>query len=130
MIVNPLKVACPSCGANFHIPTHLVRGKVVNFRCKKCRGTIPVDGRALTAATPAPFPNPNAAASGFPSEGTPEARGPLLSIIDGIAPNEGLPSTTGLHADTPAAFTHSSTPPPRTPPDTFAMASRTPALGV
>jgi predicted Zn finger-like uncharacterized protein len=112
---QPLKVTCPSCDAKFHIPLHLVRGKVVSFRCKKCRGTIPVDGRALSSATPQPLPAPSMLAPE-----TPDARSQFysepppmrLSMSDGIVQPDGFPTTAGLQVDTPASFTHSSPPPP------------------
>jgi hypothetical protein len=106
---------------------HLVRGKVVSFRCKKCKGTIPVDGRALSSATPMPLPAPSIP----PPEGDPRGHFPSepsarLSLSDGIVVHEGIPSTTGLNVDTPAAFTHPS-PPMQRP--FVPGASRTPAYG-
>src|SRR5258706_667882 len=96
---QPLKVTCPSCSSNFHIPVHLVRGKVVSFRCKKCKGTIPVDGRAISSLTPQPMPAPSVPP---PSE-FPDPRATLpsepsmrLSLSDGLVVHEGLPSTAGV----------------------------------
>ncbi|HKQ71784.1 MAG TPA: hypothetical protein VJT73_20715, partial [Polyangiaceae bacterium] len=55
------------------MPGYLVRGKVVNFRCKRCRGIIEVDGRALKPiSTPPPAPD---------SMGDSSMR---LSISDGV----------------------------------------------
>ncbi len=129
-MAQPLKVTCPSCTSKFHIPLHLVRGKVVSFRCKKCRGTIPVDGRAITSSTPQPLPAPfvmqpdpmEAAESSYDE---PSMR---LSISDGIVVHEGLPQVAGLQADTPATFAHSTPPPVQRPRATFG-ASRTPPAG-
>src|SRR5262249_33469589 len=125
-MAQPLKVSCPSCSAKFHIPVHLVRGKVVSFRCKKCKGTIPVDGRAISTATPQPLPAPQVMPpeGWVPRQSSPppqpesfEARAPhyseppmRLSISDGLVVHEGMPSTAGLQVDTPAAFTHSNSP--------------------
>jgi hypothetical protein len=52
-----------------------------------------------------------------------------LSLSDGLVVHGGMPSTTGLHADTPSAFSHSQVPPsPRAvvPPG----ANRTPPWGI
>jgi len=126
---QPLKVTCPSCMAKFHIPLHLVRGKLVSFRCKKCKGAIPVDGRALTSATPQPLPAPSVV-----PPNTTDPRAPFyseppmrLSLSDGIVVHERLPSTAGLQADTPAAFAHSNPPLPR---PVVPGASRTPSYGM
>jgi predicted Zn finger-like uncharacterized protein len=126
-MAQPLKVTCPSCTSKFHIPLHLVRGKVVSFRCKKCKGTIPVDGRAITSLTPIalqaptiPPPETVSPRDAFYSE--PPGR---LSLSDGIVVQDGLPNTTGLHADTPSAFTHAN-PSRNTPP----LLARTPPTGV
>src|SRR5262245_53604949 len=112
-MAQPLKVTCPSCSAKFHIPLHLVRGKVVSFRCKKCKGTIPVDGRAISSATPMPLAAPQVA----PPEPFEPARDPhyseppgRLSLSDGLVVHGGMPSTTGLQVDTPSAFAHSNSP--------------------
>jgi predicted Zn finger-like uncharacterized protein len=147
-MAQPLKVTCPSCSSKFHIPLHLVRGKVVSFRCKKCKGTIPVDGRAISTATPQPLPAPHVTPpegwmgqrpSSPPPEGA-EPRTPMyseppsmrLSISDGLVvhgngSNAGMPSTTGLQVDTPAAFTHSNSPSQR---PAVPGASRTPPWGL
>jgi len=53
MSTPPLTVHCPSCGTKFSVADHIIRGKFVKFRCKKCQGTIECDGRALSAAPPA-----------------------------------------------------------------------------
>jgi predicted Zn finger-like uncharacterized protein len=137
-MAQPLKVSCPSCSSKFHIPLHLVRGKVVSFRCKKCKGTIPVDGRAISTATPQPLPAPQVMPpEGWvpqPSSPPPEEFAPhysepsaRLSISDGLVVHEGMPSTTGLQVDTPAAFTHSHSPSQR---PAVPGASRTPPWGL
>src|SRR5262245_65050635 len=100
-MAQPLKVTCPSCTAKFHVPPHHVRGKVVTFRCKKCKGTIPVDGRALGTATPPSVPAPP-----LPPEAQQDMRasmyGDRLSISDGVLMPDGLSSAAALMADTPA----------------------------
>jgi len=50
MSTAPLKVVCTSCSAKFHVADQLVRGKVVKFRCRKCRSPIEVDGTRLPEA--------------------------------------------------------------------------------
>lgn len=126
-MAQPLKVTCPSCSSKFHIPLHLVRGKVVSFRCKNCRGTIPVDGRAITSVTPQPMQAPNVPVpDGLDPRaslhGDPSMR---LSISDGIVVNEGLPSVSGLQVDTPATFSQANPAPAQRP----LGASRTPPAG-
>src|SRR5260221_662307 len=133
-MAQPLKVTCPSCSSKFHIPLHLVRGKIVSFRCKNCRGTIPVDGRAISSATPQPMQaptvlppdaaDPNSSFYGD-SSGDSSMR---LSLSDGIVVHEGSPSVSGLQVDTPAAFAHSNPQPPSRPRAAFG-ASRTPPVG-
>jgi hypothetical protein len=125
---QPLKVTCPSCSSKFHIPVHLVRGKVVSFRCKKCRGTIPVDGRAISSLTPQPMPAPSVPAPDFGDARSPVPSEPSmrLSLSDGLVVHEGMPSTAGLQVDTPAAFAHASAPQKPVVPG----ASRTPPWGL
>ncbi len=45
-----MRVTCPACNTPFAVRDDLVRGRIVSFRCKRCRGTIDVDGTALGAA--------------------------------------------------------------------------------
>jgi hypothetical protein len=47
MATAPLTVACGTCHTKFHVAGALVRGKVVKFRCKRCRGPIEVDGMGV-----------------------------------------------------------------------------------
>ena len=125
-MAQPLKVTCPSCSSKFHIPLHLVRGKVVSFRCKKCRGTIPVDGRALSSATPIALQAPNVTPPEMHEPRSPFYSEPpgRLSLSDGIVVQDGLPTTSGLQADTPSAFAHSNA--RNAPP----LLARTPPMGV
>lgn len=39
-----INTKCPECSARFYVSEELVVGKVVRFRCRKCGGTITVDG--------------------------------------------------------------------------------------
>ena len=39
-----INTKCPECTARFYVSEELVTGKVVRFRCRKCGGTITVDG--------------------------------------------------------------------------------------
>ena len=50
MSTAPLKVVCNSCSTKFHVADHLIRGKVVKFRCRKCQAPIDVDGTDLPEA--------------------------------------------------------------------------------
>ena len=56
-----MKVLCAACGAAFAVGDHLVRGKVVQFKCRKCRAAIRVDGTALSLSPPPPVPAPERA---------------------------------------------------------------------
>ncbi len=47
-----MKISCQSCGANYAIADHKVRGRLVKVRCKSCSSTILVDGRTLEDAAP------------------------------------------------------------------------------
>jgi len=46
-----MNVDCSFCEAKYNVSEDLVRGRVARFRCKKCGGIIPVDGRALAASS-------------------------------------------------------------------------------
>ena len=48
-----MKISCESCGANYAIADHKVRGRLVKVRCKSCSATILVDGRTLDEPKPA-----------------------------------------------------------------------------
>jgi len=87
MTEQQIKVSCPGCGTKFHVPEYLVRGKQINFRCRRCRGTIPVDGRtAVRDASPTGL--------------EPSAR---LSISDGLPTADMFPKATPT-LETPAGF--------------------------
>jgi predicted Zn finger-like uncharacterized protein len=43
-----INTKCPECTARFYVSEELVTGKVVRFRCRKCGGTITVDGTKST----------------------------------------------------------------------------------
>jgi predicted Zn finger-like uncharacterized protein len=75
----PLTVVCPSCSTKFSVADHIIRGKYVKFRCKKCQGTIECDGRALSAQPPPVRPARQSNAPPRTSE--PPMR---LSISDGL----------------------------------------------
>jgi hypothetical protein len=61
MATAPLTVACGTCHTKFHVAAGLVRGKLIKFRCKRCKGAIEVDGTALPAEEAAPASVPFAA---------------------------------------------------------------------
>jgi|GEM_PF-683882 len=44
-----INTKCPQCSAKFFVAENLVAGKVVRFRCRKCGGTITVDGTKAQA---------------------------------------------------------------------------------
>jgi predicted Zn finger-like uncharacterized protein len=46
-----LNTKCPDCYARFYVSEDLVAGKIVRFRCRKCSGTITVDGIGGEGAT-------------------------------------------------------------------------------
>ncbi|HEX2731124.1 MAG TPA: zinc-ribbon domain-containing protein [Polyangiaceae bacterium] len=47
-----MRVTCESCGANYNLPDAKVRGRKAKVRCKRCSGTIVVDGTALDPSSP------------------------------------------------------------------------------
>lgn len=47
-----MRVTCESCGANYNLPDSKVRGRKAKVRCKRCAGTIVVDGTALDPSSP------------------------------------------------------------------------------
>jgi hypothetical protein len=51
-----ISTICPGCAAKFQVPDDLVSGKLVRFRCRKCGGTIAVDGTAPSASSAPPAP--------------------------------------------------------------------------
>jgi predicted Zn finger-like uncharacterized protein len=42
-----MRVTCESCGATYNLPDAKVRGRKAKVRCKRCSGTIVVDGTSL-----------------------------------------------------------------------------------
>ncbi len=46
-----INTKCPECSAKFYVAENLVAGKVVRFRCRKCGGTITVDGTKSEAGS-------------------------------------------------------------------------------
>jgi hypothetical protein len=100
----PLRVACAHCQSKFQVADQLVHGKVVRFRCKRCKGTIEVDGRSLVEhgtallddasdTTPtrtwiAPAMHTHDSLNAVHRSEAPES----LSISDGLGDGLGIPS--------------------------------------
>ena len=59
-----MKITCQTCDAKYTIADEKVAGKVVKIRCKKCNGTIVVNGNQAAPA-PAPLPAFPSLASAF-----------------------------------------------------------------
>jgi predicted Zn finger-like uncharacterized protein len=78
---TPLTVVCPSCSTKFSVADHIIRGKFVKFRCRKCQGTIECDGRALSASPPPPVRASRAPGGDASRNSEPPMR---LSISDGL----------------------------------------------
>jgi predicted Zn finger-like uncharacterized protein len=47
-----MRVTCESCGATYNLPDAKVRGRKAKVRCKRCSGTIVVDGTNLDPSAP------------------------------------------------------------------------------
>jgi hypothetical protein len=43
-----MNVDCSFCDSKYTVSEDLVRGRIARFRCRKCGGIIPVDGKALS----------------------------------------------------------------------------------
>lgn len=85
MSTPPLTVFCPSCSTKFSVADHIIRGKFVKFRCKKCQGTIECDGRALSSAPPAIRAGSRPPSIGPGGEPARKSEPPMrLSISDGL----------------------------------------------
>jgi len=81
----PVTVFCPSCSTKFSVADHIIRGKFVKFRCKKCQGTIECDGRALSVAPPPVRTVPRVSGLGSGVEPARTSEPPMrLSISDGL----------------------------------------------
>ena len=81
----PVTVFCPSCSTKFSVADHIIRGKFVKFRCKKCQGTIECDGRALSVAPPPIRTVPRVPGLGSVVEPARTSEPPMrLSISDGL----------------------------------------------
>jgi hypothetical protein len=48
-----MNVDCSFCNAKYTVGEDLVRGRIARFRCRKCGGIIPVDGRVLSSSVSA-----------------------------------------------------------------------------
>jgi hypothetical protein len=64
MSAAPFKVVCASCHTKFHVTPALVRGKIVKFRCKRCKGPIEVDGTQFPRDTASDSVEPGATRAG------------------------------------------------------------------
>lgn len=56
--MNRMRIACPSCGAEYDVPDRLLAGAARTLRCSRCKAdfALPVLAEAAPAPTPSPAP--------------------------------------------------------------------------
>jgi hypothetical protein len=74
-----MNVDCSFCDAKYTVNEDLVRGRVAKFRCRRCGGILPVDGRMLAL--------PDEAPADASSSATPDLRSlrPLVISTAGVS---------------------------------------------
>lgn len=78
--MNRMRIACPSCGAEYDVPDRLLAGAGRTLRCSRC-GTdfaLPQVAPAAVAVPPAPPPAPEPAA--VPAAPEPEPEPPSAPV--------------------------------------------------
>jgi predicted Zn finger-like uncharacterized protein len=75
--MNRMRIACPSCDAEYDVPDRLLAGAARTLRCSRCRADF-----ALPQAAPPPAPEPPAVVAPTPTLLTPpmRERAPVASV--------------------------------------------------
>jgi predicted Zn finger-like uncharacterized protein len=94
--MDRMRIACPSCGAEYDVPDRLLAGSARTLRCSRCTADFALPGAAAPAvappavAPPAP-PPPLAAVATAPALPKPEVA-PLAPAVPARAPVAGPPT--------------------------------------
>ncbi|WP_369407992.1 zinc-ribbon domain-containing protein, partial [Roseomonas rosulenta] len=59
--MNRMRIACPSCGAEYEVPDRLLAGAARSLRCSRCGADFALpEGAPAAAPPPSPAPEPPA----------------------------------------------------------------------